>query len=197
MVLWRQLKLRRLVMPSGRKCPEELKLRARLVGEAREEDRGLSQHAAVVRIAKLVGFHADASARLGASDRYQPLGRCYPLERRRSIGRHQSPVTSSFKSRRTGWNRVCNAKRYAVCITQLVTRVDDTLVAAIDAMVDSGMVASRSDAVRLALTRFVDQQTRADIGARIVKGYVQTPQTDQEVGWTEAATARMVAEEPW
>ena len=26
-VLWRQLKLRRLVMPSGRKCPEELKLR--------------------------------------------------------------------------------------------------------------------------------------------------------------------------
>ena len=52
---------------------------------------------------------------------------------------------------------------------QLVTRVDDHLVAAIDAMVDSGMVASRSDAVRLALTRFVDQQTRADIGARIAR----------------------------
>ena len=82
-------------------------------------------------------------------------------------------------------------------MTQLVTRVDDPLVAAIDAMVDSGMVASRSDAVRLALKRFVDQQTRADIGARIVKGYVQTPQTDEEVGWTEAATARMIAEEPW
>ena len=82
-------------------------------------------------------------------------------------------------------------------MTQLVTRVDDQLVAAIDAMVDSGMVASRSHAVRLALTRLVDQQTRADIGARIVKGYVQTPQTDEEVGWTEAATARMIAEEPW
>ena len=82
-------------------------------------------------------------------------------------------------------------------MTQLVTRVDEQLVAAIDAMVDSGMVASRSDAVRLALTRLVDQQTRADIGARIVKGYVQTPQTDEEFGWTEAATARMIAEEPW
>ena len=82
-------------------------------------------------------------------------------------------------------------------MAQLVTRVDDHLVAAIDAMVDSGMVASRSDAVRLALTRFVDQQTRADIGARIVKGYMQTPQTDEEIGWADAATARMIADEPW
>ena len=105
----------------------------------------------------------------------------------------------TWRLRRLGtcWNRVCNAKRYAFCMTQLVTRVDEQLVAAIDAMVDSGMVASRSDAVRLALTRLVDQQTRADIGARIVKGYVQTPQTDEEFGWTEAATARMIAEEPW
>ena len=80
---------------------------------------------------------------------------------------------------------------------QLVTRVDVQLVAAIDAMVDSGLVASRSDAVRLALTRLVDQQTRAGIGARIVKGYLQTPQTDEETLWTDAATARMIAEEPW
>lgn len=49
-----------LVMPSGRKYPEELKLRAiRLVGEAREQDQGLSQNAAVARVAKLVGVHAD------------------------------------------------------------------------------------------------------------------------------------------
>lgn len=91
----------------------------------------------------------------------------------------------------------CIAKRYAICMTQLVTRVDDQLVDAIDAMVDSGMVASRSDAVRLALRRLVDQQTRADVGARIVKGYVETPQTDAETGWADAATARMIADEPW
>ena len=49
-----------LVMSSGRKYPEELKQRAiRLVGEAREQDENLSQHAAVVRIAKLVGVHSD------------------------------------------------------------------------------------------------------------------------------------------
>jgi transposase len=47
-------------MPSGRKYPEELKQRAvRLVGEARENDEGLSQHAAVVRVSKLVGVHPD------------------------------------------------------------------------------------------------------------------------------------------
>ncbi len=49
-----------LVMASGRKYPQELKDRAiRLVGEAREQEEGLSQHAAVVRIARLVGVHAD------------------------------------------------------------------------------------------------------------------------------------------
>jgi transposase len=49
-----------LVMSSGRKYPQELKERAiRLVGEAREHDAGLSQHAAVTRIAKLVGVHPD------------------------------------------------------------------------------------------------------------------------------------------
>ena len=47
-------------MASGRKYPQELKDRAiRLVGEAREQEEGLSQHAAVVRIARLVGVHAD------------------------------------------------------------------------------------------------------------------------------------------
>ncbi len=47
-------------MPSGRKYLEELKQRAiRLVAGAREQDEGLSPHAAVVRIAKLVGAHAD------------------------------------------------------------------------------------------------------------------------------------------
>ena len=49
-----------LVMSSGRKYPEELKQRAiRLVGEAREQDDGLSRHGAVVRISKLVGVHPD------------------------------------------------------------------------------------------------------------------------------------------
>ncbi len=59
-------------MPSGRKYPEELKLRAiRLVGEAREQDEGLSQHAAVVRISKTGRGACGHVAGLGASERYQ------------------------------------------------------------------------------------------------------------------------------
>lgn len=91
----------------------------------------------------------------------------------------------------------CNAKRYAICMTQLVTRVEDKLAAAVDALVASGVVASRSEAVRMALIRLVDQHARAEIGARIVKGYVETPQTEEEIAWGDEATARMIADEPW
>ena len=59
-------------MPSGRKYLEELKQRAiRLVAGAREQDEGLSPHAAVVRIVELVGVHVDTFRVWGVSDRYQ------------------------------------------------------------------------------------------------------------------------------
>jgi len=80
---------------------------------------------------------------------------------------------------------------------QLVTRVDDGLAAAVDELVAAGVVANRSEAVRLGLKRLVDQHRRSQAGARIVEGYRRTPQTEAEVGWVDEATARMIAEEPW
>lgn len=80
-------------------------------------------------------------------------------------------------------------------MAQLVTRVDDTLAAAVDELVDAGVVASRSEAVRLGLERFIDRHRRTQIGARISEGYRSTPQ--QEVGWADASSVRMIAEEPW
>ena len=48
------------VMPEGRKFPAELKDRAvRLVREAREQEPGLSIHAAVTRIGPMVGVSPD------------------------------------------------------------------------------------------------------------------------------------------
>lgn len=82
-------------------------------------------------------------------------------------------------------------------MTQLVTRVDDDLVAAVDALVSSGVVANRSEAVRLGLTQLVDQHERAAIGAAIVDGYRATPQSENGVGWADAATVQMIADEPW
>ena len=80
---------------------------------------------------------------------------------------------------------------------QLVTRVDDEHATAVDDLVRAGLVASRSDAVRLGLEQLVDRLRREVIGRRIVEGYRSTPQTDAEVGWADASTASMIADEAW
>jgi Arc/MetJ-type ribon-helix-helix transcriptional regulator len=82
-------------------------------------------------------------------------------------------------------------------MAQLVTRVDDTLAAAVDELVVAGVVTSRSEAVRLGLERLIDRHRRTQIGARIVEGYRSTPQQDAEVGWADASSVRMITEEPW
>jgi Arc/MetJ-type ribon-helix-helix transcriptional regulator len=82
-------------------------------------------------------------------------------------------------------------------MAQLVTRVRDDLVQAIDRLVDEGVVASRSDAVRLALERLVDRERRRRVGESIVEGYRRVPQTDAELEWADAATREMLEEESW
>ncbi|HEY4408771.1 MAG TPA: ribbon-helix-helix domain-containing protein [Acidimicrobiia bacterium] len=82
-------------------------------------------------------------------------------------------------------------------MAQLVTRVDDRLVAAVDELVAAGVVASRSEAVRLGLERLVERCRRERIGAEIVAGYRRRPQSDDEVGWADEATRRMIADESW
>lgn len=82
-------------------------------------------------------------------------------------------------------------------MAQLVTRVSADLVAAVDELVADGVVASRSDAVRLALAALVDRHRRAQVGRVIAEGYRRRPQTQAEVGWADEATHRMIAEEPW
>jgi Arc/MetJ-type ribon-helix-helix transcriptional regulator len=80
---------------------------------------------------------------------------------------------------------------------QLVTRVDDELVAAVDELVASGVAASRSEAVRLGLEQLVDRTRRQQVGARIVEGYRLLPQDEANVGWADESTVQMIGEEPW
>jgi Arc/MetJ-type ribon-helix-helix transcriptional regulator len=80
---------------------------------------------------------------------------------------------------------------------QLVTRVDDEVIAAIDELVAAGVVGSRSEAVRLGLQRLLDRHRRDEIGARIVEGYRSHPQDARELGWADESSVRMIAEEPW
>ncbi len=82
-------------------------------------------------------------------------------------------------------------------MAQLVTRVEDDLAAAVDELVEAGVVASRSEAVRVGLEQLVDRCRREEIGARIVRGYRQRPQEEAEVAWADESSVRMIAEEPW
>lgn len=82
-------------------------------------------------------------------------------------------------------------------MTQFVTRVDEALAAQVDELVASGGAASRSDAVRSGLVVLVDMHRRRRIGEAIVEGYRRQPQTAEEIGFADAATAAMIAEEPW
>lgn len=89
------------------------------------------------------------------------------------------------------------AIRYAFCMTQFVTRLDDRLAADVDALVADGIVANRSEAVRLALKRLVDEHRRRQIGAEIAAGYRRQPQTDDELIGLDRATRALIEDEPW
>jgi Arc/MetJ-type ribon-helix-helix transcriptional regulator len=91
----------------------------------------------------------------------------------------------------------CIAIRYAFRMTQFVTRVDPHLAAEVDALVTSGVVHSRSEAVRLGLAVLVDQHRRRAVGNQIARGYVSKPQTEEELAGLDDATRALIAEEPW
>jgi len=80
---------------------------------------------------------------------------------------------------------------------QLVTRVPDSIAEAVDGLVESGVFASRSDAVRAGLEAVVDRERRSSIGKAIAEGYRRVPQDGDDLGWSDAATSAMIAEEPW
>jgi len=82
-------------------------------------------------------------------------------------------------------------------MTQLVTRVDDKLLTAVDALVKEGVVSTRSEAVRLGLEGLVERYRRQQTGRAIVEGYARQPQTEDELAGLDKATRALIEEEPW
>jgi Arc/MetJ-type ribon-helix-helix transcriptional regulator len=82
-------------------------------------------------------------------------------------------------------------------MAQLVTRVDDRLLADVDALVSEGVAATRSDAVRLGLEALVEQHRRQRAGQTIADAYRRHPQNQEDVAGLDEATRALVAEEPW
>jgi Arc/MetJ-type ribon-helix-helix transcriptional regulator len=82
-------------------------------------------------------------------------------------------------------------------VAQFVTRLSDELAEQIDELVRDGVVSSRSEAVRRSLEFLVDSHRRRRIAEETIAAYTARPQTEEEVGWADEATIRMIAEEPW
>lgn len=80
---------------------------------------------------------------------------------------------------------------------QFVTRVDNELARRVDDLVAAGTLASRSEAVRIALNDLADRLERASVAMSIVAGYERMPQTAGDVGWADESTRRMITDEQW
>jgi Arc/MetJ-type ribon-helix-helix transcriptional regulator len=80
---------------------------------------------------------------------------------------------------------------------QLVTRLDDELLAQVDALVAKGEVASRSEAVRLGLNTLVDLYHRRWTGQQIAEAYGRQPQSRLELAGLDESTRALIEEDPW
>lgn len=98
---------------------------------------------------------------------------------------------------RTRFDQPRNTNRYALRMTQLVARIDDDLVAAVDDLVAAGVIASRSEAMRIGLQVLVEEHRKRIVGERITDAYRRRPQTDDELAGLDAGTRALVEEEPW
>jgi metal-responsive CopG/Arc/MetJ family transcriptional regulator len=65
--------------------------------------------------------------------------------------------------------------------TQLAIRLPDELLRDLDWVVHRLNYDSRTEAMRDALIRLVDQERRREIGEEIAEGYRRMPQTDEEM----------------
>lgn len=82
-------------------------------------------------------------------------------------------------------------------MAQVVTRLDDKLVADLDDLVADGFVASRSEAVRMGLEKLIEERRRQRVADEIVAGYERHPETDEELAQAEQGTRALIDEEPW
>ena len=82
-------------------------------------------------------------------------------------------------------------------MAQLVTRLDNELLSQVDSLVVEGVVANRSEAVRLGLKTLVDLHHRRLTGQQIAQAYRRQPQTDPELAGLDESTRALIEEEPW
>ena len=81
--------------------------------------------------------------------------------------------------------------------TQLAIRLPDDLLRDLDWVVIRLNYDSRTEAMRDALIRLIDQERRQEIGEQIAEGYRRMPQTEDEMAGSDQALIDSINEEPW
>jgi putative addiction module CopG family antidote len=79
---------------------------------------------------------------------------------------------------------------------QLAVRLPDQMVREVDSLIAEGQYANRTEVVRAALDRLLDEIKQQHLDAAIVDGYRRVPDAPADA-WVEASTRALVAEEPW
>jgi len=78
--------------------------------------------------------------------------------------------------------------------TQTLVQLTDDLLAALDQFaVASGR--SRSEVIRAAIKRYLDEAVSSEVDRQIIEGYRRIPQ--EADAWVEAVARESIAEEPW
>jgi len=80
---------------------------------------------------------------------------------------------------------------------QLAVKLSKSMVEEIDELVRAGRFGSRTDAVRAALDRMLEEIREGQVTAAIVEGYRRIPPDEADDAWADAATRAMIMEEPW
>lgn len=81
--------------------------------------------------------------------------------------------------------------------TQLAIRLPDDLLRDLDWIVIRLKYDSRTEAMRDALVRLINQERRREIGEQIAEGYRRMPQTEDEIAGGDQAFVDSVNDEPW
>jgi metal-responsive CopG/Arc/MetJ family transcriptional regulator len=81
--------------------------------------------------------------------------------------------------------------------TQLAIRLPDELLRDLDWLVARLHYSNRTEAMRDAIAKLVDQERRRDVGERVAEGYRNMPQSDTELDVADQAFFDSVDDESW
>lgn len=94
-------------------------------------------------------------------------------------------------------NTYPNGMLNGMASVQIAVRIDETLLAGVDALVADGGGSSRADVVRRGVEMLLHRHEQERIDRLIVDGYRQSPSTLNEDAAAEASLRAAIAEEPW